>query len=184
MSAIILNSCAMKKSEVPAPSKEYYDSVVKELSSAEYYGRSNYMDGSVKAAKFILGEIQGLGVKPIPQEVIAKAWEGKQRPELHSLQPEFKSEIVPSDAGRWSNGTEAELSYMQHFSHPLNAQRGAVELIVDGKKLVNTVDYTAHLPFYRFYDICKSEGEEIVLQLVSIIGAYGRNVVCNGHCAL
>ena len=142
MSAIIFNSCAMKKSEVPAPSKEYYDSVVKELSSAEYYGRSNYMDGSVKAAKFILGEIQGLGVKPIPQEVIAKAWEGKQRPELHSLQPEFKSEIVPSDAGRWSNGTEAELSYMQHFRHPLNAQRGAVELIVDGKKLVNTVDYT------------------------------------------
>ena len=53
MSAIILISCAMKKSEVPVPSKEYYDSVVKELSSAEYYGRSNYMDGNVKAAKTI-----------------------------------------------------------------------------------------------------------------------------------
>lgn len=142
MSAIILNSCAMKKSEVPAPSQEYYDSVVKELSSAEYYGRSNYMDGTIKAAKFILGEIEALGVKPIPEEVIAKAWEGKTRPELHPLQPEFKSLITPCGPERWSGGTESQLSYLQHFTHPLNAQRGPVKLSVDGKELRHTIDYT------------------------------------------
>ena len=142
MSAIILNSCAMKKSEVPAPSQEYYDSVVKELSSAEYYGRSNYMDGTIKAAKFILGEIEALGVKPIPEEVIAKAWEGKTRPELHPLQPEFKSLITPCGPERWSSGTESQLSYLQHFTHPLNAQRGPVKLSVDGKELRHTIDYT------------------------------------------
>lgn len=140
MSMVILGGCA-NGVKTPAPSEEYFVEVVKELSSAEYYGRSNYMNGTIKAAEYIIGQIDSLGVGPIPQEIIDKAWEGKERPELHALQPEFKSLITPSDAGRWSDGTEKQLSYMQHFRHPLNAQRGAVELIVDGKKLVNTVDY-------------------------------------------
>lgn len=141
MSALALCGCT-GGDKTPAPSVEYFDSVVKELSSAEYYGRSNYMNGTIKAAEFIIGEIESLGVGPVPQEVIDAAWEGKQRPELHSLQPEFKSLITPSDAARWSHGTPGQLAYLQHFSHPLNAQRGAVELTVDGKTLVNTVDYT------------------------------------------
>lgn len=141
MSALALGSC-VGGDKTPAPGVEYFDSVVKELSSADYYGRSNYMNGTVRAAEFIINEIQTLGVGPIPQDVIDAAWEGKQRPELHPLQPEFKSLITPSDAARWSHGTPEQLAYLQHFSHPLNAQRGAVELTVDGKTLVNTVDYT------------------------------------------
>lgn len=141
MSIIILGGCK-NSANTPKPSVEYFDSVVKELSSAEYYGRSNYMNGTIKAAEFIIGEIDALGIGPIPEDVIAAAWEGKERPELHPLQPEFKSMITPCDAGRWSNGTEKQLSYLQHFSHPLNAQRGAVELTVDGVTLENTVDYT------------------------------------------
>ena len=40
--------------------KEYYHQIVKELSSDQYYGRSNYMDGDVKAAKYIIGELKAL----------------------------------------------------------------------------------------------------------------------------
>ena len=137
----MLQGCG-NNTEKLLPSKEYFVDVVGELSSAQYYGRSNYENGSVKAAEFILGEIKKLGVETVPEEVIAKAWEGKQRPQLHALQPEFKSLITPSDAGRWSNGTQQQLSYMQHFTHPLNAQRGAVELVVDGDTLNHTVQYT------------------------------------------
>ena len=137
----MLQGCS-NNAEKLLPSKDYYVDVVGELSSAQYYGRSNYENGSVRAAEFILGEIEKLGVKTVPEEVVAKAWEGKQRPELHSLQPEFKSPITPSDARRWSNGTPEQLSYMQHFTHPLNAQRGAVELVVDGDTLNHTVQYT------------------------------------------
>ncbi|MDO4735589.1 MAG: M28 family peptidase [Bacteroidia bacterium] len=141
MSILALHSCS-NKSATPEPSKEYYNQVVKELSSAKYYGRSNYKDGNIKAGEFILNEIQALGVEPVPQEIINAAWEGKQKPELHALQPEFKSLITPCDARRWANGTPEQLAYLQHFHFPLNAQRGAVELIVDGDTLVNTVNYT------------------------------------------
>lgn len=137
----MLQGCS-NNAEKLLPSKEYYVDVVGELSSAQYYGRSNYENGSVKAAEFILGEIGKLGVKTVPEEVIVKAWEGKQKPELHALQPEFKSMITPSDPRRWNNGTPEQLSYMQHFTHPLNAQRGAVELVVDGDTLNHTVQYT------------------------------------------
>ena len=91
----MLQGCS-NNAEKLLPSKEYYVDVVGELSSAQYYGRSNYENGSVKAAEFILGEIGKLGVKTVPEEVIVKAWEGKQKPELHALQPEFKSMITPS----------------------------------------------------------------------------------------
>ena len=78
MSLFILGSCSNGE-QVPQPSKDYYVSVVKELSSEKYYGRSNYNNGAIKAAEFVLGEIDALGVKPIPQSVIEKACEGKQR---------------------------------------------------------------------------------------------------------
>ncbi len=137
----VLQGCG-NNAQTLEPSKEYFIDVVKELSSEQYYGRSNYNDGSVKAAEFILGEMDKIGIGPVPQEVIEKAWDGKQRPALHSLQPEFKSLITPADAGRWSKGTPQQLAYMQHFTHPLNAQRGAVELVVDGDTLNHTLQYT------------------------------------------
>ena len=138
---LIFNNCTNMQ-QYPQPSENYYIEVVKELSGPEYYGRSNYNDGTIKAASFILGELQALDVQPVPQEIIEKAWDGKHRDSLHSLQPEFKSLITPCDARRWSNATPQQLSYMQHFNFPLNAQRGAVELVVDGHTLVNTVNYT------------------------------------------
>lgn len=140
MSAFVMHNCGNQT--VPAPSEEYYDAIVKELSSEEYYGRSNYNNGTIKAAEFILGEVQALGVGPIPAEAIEEGWQGRQRPQPHGLQPEFKSQITPCDAGRWSNGTSEQLAYMQHFKFPLNTQRGKVELVVDGDTLRHTLDYT------------------------------------------
>lgn len=140
MSAFVMHNCG--NPTVPAPSEEYYDAIVEELSSENYYGRSNYNNGTIKAAEFILGEVQALGVAPIPAEAIENGWQGRQRPQLHGLQPEFKSQITPCDAGRWSNGTPEQLAYMQHFKFPLNTQRGKVELVADGDTLRHTQDYT------------------------------------------
>ena len=141
MGIIMMQGCG-NGAQTPPPSEEYYDAVVKELSSEKYYGRSNYNNGTIKAAEYIIGQLQELGVGPVPAEIIEKSWEGKQKPELHSLQPEFKSLITPCDARRWSNGTPEQLAYMQHYNFPLNAQRGPVELAVDGKPLRHTIDYT------------------------------------------
>ena len=141
MCLCVLHGCRHGE-EILQPSKEYYDSVVKELSSAKYYGRSNYNNGALKAAEFVIGEMEKLEVGPVPADVVGDAWEGKERPQLHGLQPEFKSQIDPCGPGRWEGAPQSRLAYLQHFSHPLNAQRGAVELIVDGDTLVNTVEYT------------------------------------------
>ncbi len=145
MSALIMSAttgCTTSQTNNTTPSQDYYVEVVKELSSEKYYGRSNYNNGTIKAAEYILDQLQKADAQPIPQEAIDKAWEGKTRPQLQSLQPEFKSLITPCEARRWSHGTPLQLAYMQHYNFPLNAQRGAVELTVDGTTLQNTIDYT------------------------------------------
>ena len=158
MSILVFSGCA-NSAQVPEPSKEYYVEVVKELSGKDYYGRSNYNNGTIKAAEFILAELDKLNVGPIPEQVIEQAWAGKQRPELHSLQPEFNSLITPCDARRWSHGTEQQLSYMQHFNFPLNTQRGNAILTVDGDTLQHTVDYTLK----EFSPTCKGEFDVVYL---------------------
>ena len=122
MGIIMMQGCG-NGAQTPPPSEEYYDAVVKELSSEKYYGRSNYNNGTIKAAEYIIGQLQELGVGPVPAEIIEKSWAGKEKPQLHSLQPEFKSLITPCDARRWSNGTPEQLAYMQHYNFPLNTQR-------------------------------------------------------------
>ncbi|MBQ5783591.1 MAG: M28 family peptidase [Bacteroidales bacterium] len=141
MSIVMLHSCSNNNSSLE-PSENYYVEVVKELSADKYYGRSNYNNGNIKAGEYILSQIEALGVKTVPQEIVNAAWEGKEKPALHSLQPEFKSLITPCDARRFSHATTEQLSYMKHFNFPLNAQRGAVELIADGDTLKHTIDYT------------------------------------------
>ncbi|MBQ1218618.1 MAG: M28 family peptidase [Bacteroidales bacterium] len=141
MSIVMLHSCSNNNSSLE-PSENYYVEVVKELSADKYYGRSNYNNGNIKAGEYILSQIEALGVKTVPQEIVNAAWEGKEKPALHSLQPEFKSLITPCDARRFSHATPEQLSYMQHYNFPLNAQRGAVELTVDGDTLKHTIDYT------------------------------------------
>ena len=107
----ILCGCSHKQ-DVLHPSKEYYDSVVKELSSEKYYGRSNYNNGAMKAAEFIIGEMEKLEVGPIPADVVETAWKGKEKPQLHGLQPEFKSQIDPCGPARWEGAPESRLAYL------------------------------------------------------------------------
>ena len=61
MGIIMMQGCG-NGAQTPPPSEEYYDAVVKELSSEKYYGRSNYNNGTIKAAEYIIGQLQELGV--------------------------------------------------------------------------------------------------------------------------
>ena len=66
--------------EYNVQSKEYYVEVVKELSGKDYYGRSNYNNGTIKAAEFILAENDKLENATIVasynsmQELVADGW--------------------------------------------------------------------------------------------------------------
>ena len=71
MGIIMMQGCG-NGAQTPPPSEEYYDAVVKELSSEKYYGRSNYNNGTIKAAEYIIGQLQELGVGPVPAEIIEK----------------------------------------------------------------------------------------------------------------
>ena len=88
--ASVMTGCKTDSPEF-SEQKAYYNQVVKELSSAEYYGRSHYMDGDVKAADYIIGELIRLGVGPAP------AAAGVEVP----VHPEYKSEVKPAVHHRW-----------------------------------------------------------------------------------
>lgn len=128
---LFMASCA--KTPSISEQKEYYNQIVKELSSDEYYGRSLYKDGDIKAAKYIINELKKLGVAPPPAAM---------REEV-GLKPPYKSEISPCGPARWSDGTPEELAYLQHFSYPMNVMWGDMKVVVDGKELVATIDYIA-----------------------------------------
>lgn len=113
--------------------KEYYNKIVEELSSDEYYGRSLYMNGDVKAAKYIINELIELGVAAAPAAT---------RQEV-GLKPPYKSAISPAGFERWGESTPQELAYLQHFSHPMNVFWGDMKVVVDGRELEATVDYIA-----------------------------------------
>ena len=130
-SVLFMVSCA--ESPKVSDQKVYYHKIVKELSSDEYYGRSLYKDGDVKAARYIIGELRELGVSAPPAATKEEV----------GLKPPYKSEISPCGTARWSEGTAEELAYLQHFSYPMNVLWGDMEVVVDGKELVATVDYVA-----------------------------------------
>ena len=60
-SVLFMVSCA--ESPKVSDQKVYYHKIVKELSSDEYYGRSLYKDGDVKAARYIIGELRELPLR-------------------------------------------------------------------------------------------------------------------------
>lgn len=111
--------------------KVYYNVVVKELSSEKYFGRSDYGNGDVMAAKYIIDELSAAGAQPVqPKGTSFKA-----------AYPVNKSAVMPFGEGRWSGEDAKYLDYLQHFSYPLNVMRGEMELSVDGVELEPTVDY-------------------------------------------
>lgn len=143
--ASVMTGCKTDSPEF-SEQKAYYNQVVKELSSAEYYGRSHYMDGDVKAADYIIGELIRLGVGPAP------AAAGVEVP----VHPEYKSEVKPAVHHRWEGKDPQKLAYLQHFTYPMNTLRGDMKIVVDGRELSPTVDYVAKEfsgSAHGFYDV-------------------------------
>lgn len=128
--AVALSSCSQKE-EISAEMKGYYNHVVEELSSEMYMGRSNYADGDIKAAKFIIDELRKAGAGPVISG----------QTEFRSAYPVRKSVVRPYGYGRWQTADSIYLPYLQNFTYPLNVMRGAMSLSVDGVKMEPTVDY-------------------------------------------
>ncbi len=125
-----LSSCSQKE-KISAEMKGYYNLVVKELSSEKYMGRSDYDNGDIKAAKFIIDELQKAGAKPVISG----------QSEFKSAYPVRKSVVRPYHYGRWQTEDSLYLPYLQNFTYPLNVMRGAMSLSVDGVQMEPTVDY-------------------------------------------
>ena len=116
--------------------KAYYNSVLKEISSEKYYGRSAYENGDINSAKYIIdciSSIRGLEA------------DGGTGAEPQFARPFLKSKIRPWDEGRWADvkGKGKYLPYLQNFSFPMNVMRGDMAVSVDGKELRATYDFTA-----------------------------------------
>lgn len=123
--------------------KEYYNSTVKELSSVEYCGRNNYNNGDIKAAKFIIGQLQSFGIAPMYRQSDTET----------VARPSFKSEVHPGGWGRWEEQDSTYRPYLQNFCFPLNVMRGQMSVSIDGKQLTPTVDYIVK----EFSPTCKGE---------------------------
>lgn len=135
MVSSLLSSCQSNTSDDVIPTeaqKEYYNKVVKELSDDSYFGRSVYRDGDIKAAKYIISELQRIGVEAVPMD---------NGNEEYPATPEYKSKVYPSGLGRWAEGSIEEIVYLQNFSFPMNTFYGQMSVSLDGKELVPTVDY-------------------------------------------
>lgn len=115
--------------------RAYYNSVLEEISSERYNGRSVYGDGDVHAAMYLIDQLSSFeGI--VPCEAAG--------PEDQSVRPYLKSLVEPADAGRWNvvEGKEKYLPYLQHFQFPMNVMRGAMSLSVDGVAYAPTFDFT------------------------------------------
>lgn len=115
--------------------RAYYNNAVKELSSEECFGRSVYGNGDIKAAQYIIDNISSIrGLKA----------DGDRAADHNFSRPPYKSKIRPWTEGRWADvpGKSRYLPYLQHFSFPMNLMWGDMSVVVDGKELRATYDFT------------------------------------------
>lgn len=137
--------CAASCSSPKENRLEYYNQTVKELSSDSYFGRNDYNNGDIKAAKYIIDELMKIGIDPLaPQD---------DAPKPQKVYPYIKSVCTPCGIGRWEGENAKYLPYLQSFSYPLNVMRGAAEFAVDGVTLSPTIDFV----FKEFSPTCKGE---------------------------
>jgi len=132
---VMVLSCALVLSGCTTDYRAYYNSVLKEISSEKYNGRSIHENGDIRAARFMIDQIAEFdGVVPCPAA----------GPEDVTARPYLKSVVEPCDAGRWEteSGKEKYLPYLQHFQFPMNVMRGAMSLSVDGVAYAPTFDFT------------------------------------------
>ena len=126
MGALCIAGCA-------DDSRTYYNGVVRELSSEEYFGRSNYGDGNVKAATYIISQLQEMGVEPLQATTDV----------TNAAYPQDKSAVMPCSAARFEDADASVQAYLQNFCVPMNVMRGQMAVSVDGEPLTPTVNFTA-----------------------------------------
>jgi len=114
--------------------RAYYNESLKELSDVSYHGRSNYGDGNIKAAVYLIGELQKMGIGPMVDEIGAEPQEAT---------PPFKGTVTPCGPMRFEGAPDDQMAYLQHYCLPMNVMRGAMQVIVDGNELVTSVDFVA-----------------------------------------
>ncbi len=115
--------------------RSYYNSLLEELSSPRYDGRSVWHDGDVRAARMLIDRLDAIdGIVPCPAA----------GPEDITARPYLKSPVEPGSAGRWDavEGKEKYLPWLQHFQFPMNVMRGEMSLAVDGVSYAPTFDFT------------------------------------------
>ena len=116
--------------------KKDFSAITSELSSPDYYGRSNYNNGDIKASKYIIDYISEIdGITPAGDLPCTPT----------PAFPPHKSQVRPGNEGRWSEISDNEkyLPFLQHFQIPMNVMRGDMEMTVDNISLRATVGFVA-----------------------------------------
>lgn len=116
--------------------KKEFTNIIDEISAPQYYGRSDYANGDINAAKYIIDYISDIeGITPMASELTSPT----------PAYPPYKSPVIPGSEGRWNNIDSADkyLPYLQHFQIPMNVMRGEMAVSIDGKALRPTFDFTA-----------------------------------------
>lgn len=135
--------------------KVYYDGVVKELSSPQYYGRSLYGDGVFKTAGFIIQELQKNGIGPCVYQAPRV-----NLPEVCGIFGPV-GKITPEEAEKAFPAAPEEIErYFQRFAFPYNTMHGDAVFQVDGQTWNPTVDYI----FKEFSPDCERSGEIVFLE--------------------
>lgn len=156
----LLFSCTADKSDEKMT--DYYNSVVREISSPDYYGRSLYNDGIFKAADFIIGQLKEFGIGPCSYQA--------PRENLKEVVGIFGPVgVVPEEVAKTIFPVESpeKEKYFQRFAFPYNTLRGDAILKIDGKEWNPTVDYV----FKEFSPTCENEGEIVYLDDTDVYSA-------------
>ncbi len=130
--------------------EQYYNEVVKEISSEQYWGRSIYNDGAFKTADYIIDRLKSFGIAPCsyntPQDTLAEVV-GIFGP-VGAVPKEIYDTIFPV--------TDPETDrYFQKFAFNMNVMHNNAIFKVDGQEWKPTVDYV----FKEFSPTCEIKGE-------------------------
>ncbi len=141
-------SCQREKNNVTM--KDYYESVVKEISSPQYYGRSLYNGGIFKSADFIINQLAMSGIEPCVFQA-----KRENLPEVVGIFGPVGTVLEEEVSKIYPKENEEKERYFQRFTFPYNTFRGEAVFIVDGKVWKPTVDYV----FKEFSPESECQGE-------------------------
>src|SRR5574344_761139 len=128
--SLLTISCQREKNNVTM--KDYYESVVKEISSPQYYGRSLYNGGIFKSADFIINQLAMSGIEPCVFQA-----KRENLPEVVGIFGPVGTVLEEEVSKIYPKENEEKERYFQRFTFPYNTFRGEAVFIVDGKVSVH-----------------------------------------------